>query len=190
MRTIKIDTEYDGFELYPDDWKGYVYGPEEEFDEVFVIKPGDRYTEINSASWYQKALEYMEENDINETEGNVLSTLRKLFPDDKFDSFAICGCVQGEYADVIYKANAFADECNIKELRDCLGDFYFGYVTEIYDEEENCVIYVSNSEFWEVENEGNIEKYIRELIGIDDDEEVRIMKSNGYTMVKNWERIN
>ena len=181
MRTIKIDNECDSSILWSDEWKGYVYAPEEEFDEVFVIKGNRDYNQHTSASWYQKALEYLEENDIYESNTNIMNALEKLFPNDTFKWSIIRGSCQGEWQDVIYKANAMEDDSG---LIDDLQDFYFGYVSEIYDEEENCVYCVSHTDMWK--HEDNLDNYIRNLCCIDDNEEIEILKSDGYSMVKNW----
>lgn len=183
MRTVKIDEECNRCYLYPDEWKGYIYAPEDEFDEVFVIN--DSYNNGNkNASWYKKAIEYLEENDINENETEILKALRKLYPNDTFDTFPITGYVQGEYADVIYKVNGSEW---VDDLKEAFGDFYFGYVTELIDENENVHMYVSDSELWKYRNE--LEKFVRDILEIDEDEEIEILKSNGYTTIKNWEKI-
>ena len=181
-RTIRIDSE-----CYMDDeWKGYIYGPEDEFDEVFVITGNNDYKEIASASWYNKAVEYLRDHDFDITYETITDVLRKLFPDDEFEWRTITGCVQGEYQEVLYKRNAITCD-DINELFECLGDFYFGYVTEIYDEEENCATYVANSEMWK--HDDDLKEFIKDLLCVGDDEKVRFIKSNGYVMTKKWEEI-
>lgn len=187
MRTIKIDNDCNAWDIYPNEWKGYVYAPEE-FDEVFVIKGNKDFKETVDASWYKKVVEYLEENDIEETENSTLDALKKLYPKDTFKTETIRGCVQREWQEVIYKANAIICD-DINELFECFADFYFGYITEIYDEEENCVTYVAHSEIWKHEHKGDLKEYIRSLMEIGDDEDVKFIKSNGYITVKSWEEL-
>lgn len=185
-RIIKIDTEPNTWSyLYPDEWKGFIYGPEEEFDNVFVIVAPSDFNRSTDASWYQKAIEYLEENDIPNNETEVMKALKKLYPDDEFDTFDITGYVQGEYATVIYKVNGSEFPDGFKE---CFGDFYFGYVTEFIDEEENVHNFIADSEFWEHEDK-DLRDFVCDIFNIDPDEDIEIMKSNGYTMVKNWEVV-
>lgn len=104
-RIIKIDTECNAWDLYPDEWKGYIYGPQEEFDDIFVVVAPRHFTSLTDAPWYKKAVDYLEENDIPMNETEVMKALEKLYPDDKFDTFSITGYVQSEHAEVIYKVN-------------------------------------------------------------------------------------
>ena len=183
MRTIKIDTECNAWDLYPNDWKGYIYGPEDEFDDVFVIVGNRHYNNITDATWYKTALEYIEENDLPKSE--IMSVLKKLYPNDEFGMFDITGYTQGEYQTVIYKLNGSTFSNDFKEV---FGDFYFGYVTEIIDAQENVHEYVADSEFWNHETK-DLDAFVRDILNIDDAEEIRILKSNGYTQVKNWVEI-
>lgn len=183
MRTIKIDTECNTWDLYPDEWKGYIYAPEDEFDDVFVVVGNRDFDNITDAQWYRAALEYIKENGLPETE--IMSVLNKLYPNDEFDRFDITGYVQREYQTVIYKVNGSNFSDDFKEV---FGDFYFGHVTEIIDTQENAHEYVADSEFWKHED-NDLEAFIRDLMYIDDDEEIEILKSNGYTTVKNWVAI-
>lgn len=74
------------------------------------------------------------------------------------------------------------------DFREFFGDFYFGHVTNLIDEEENVCEYVADSEFWKHEDT-DLKEFVCEYLDIDSDEEIEIMKSNGCTMVKNWEVI-
>jgi hypothetical protein len=185
MRTIKIDTECNAWDLYPDEWKGYVYGPQEEFDDVFVIVAPRHYYSITNADWYEKALDYIDENDLLETEDEIMKTLEKLYPNDRFDKFDITGYTQGEYATVIYKANKLDISCDLNEFVECFGDYYFGHVTEFIDTQENVHEYVADSEFWKHENK-DLKSFVCDILCIDKDEDIQLLKSNGYTQVKNW----
>lgn len=185
MRTIKIDTECNAWDLYPDEWKGYIYAPQEEFDERFVVVAPRHFDSLTNAPWYEKAIEYLEENNIIENETEIIKALKKLYPNDKYDTFNITGYTQEEYATVVYKVNGVEWSDDLKEI---FGDFYFGHVTEIIDEEENVHEYIADSEFWEHEDK-DLKAFICDMLQIDDNDEIEILKSNGYTTVKNWIRV-
>lgn len=189
MRTIKIDNECNAWDIYPDEWKGYIYAPQEEFDDVFVVVAPRHFNSDTDAAWYQEAIKYLEENDIFENETEILKALEKLYPDDKFDTFDISGYVQGEYATIIYRVNKLNLSCDLREFIECFGDFYFGHVTEVIDTEENVHEYVADSEIWKHEHKGDLKAFIRSLMGIGDDEDVKFIKSNGYVTVKSWEEL-
>ena len=178
MKTIKIDTEA---YMYENDYKGYVYC-EDLFDETFVITGNPNYKGVASASWYCKAVEYLEELDEEVNPYSIIHVLEILFPDDEFEYTQITGYVQGEWQDVIYKKSEIENFDS-----QWLADFYFGYVAEIYDEEEDIGTYVSKSELWNVRDHGDLKQYIRDLLQIDDEEDFQVLKSNGYIMVQNWE---
>lgn len=181
MRTVMIGdaTCYDY-----DNWKEFVYAPEEEFDEVFVIFGNRDFKGVTNASWYQDAIKYISDNDLREMEYEIMEALQKLFPGDQFDLFVIRGCSQGEWQNVICKRSAL-ETSDYEELKEDLADFYFGYVTEIYDEEENYCYHVSNSEMWK--HKDNLKEFVRELFSIDGD--FRLLKQNGFTKIPNWEVV-
>lgn len=188
MRTIRIDNEADSWMLWPNEWKGYVYGPEEDFDEVFVITGNRDYKGLREASWYKDAVEYLENNYEEVTLDNIMETLTKLFPNDTFEKMEINGFSQNEWQYVIYKTNA-ADFWG-DDLKETLEDFYFGYVTEIYNAEDKVVTYVGNQEMWKYEDDQNkLKDFICDLIGIDPDEDVQFLVSDGYEMAKKWKAI-
>lgn len=185
MRTIKIDTECNAWDLYPDEWKGYIYGPQEEFDDVFVVVAPRHFNSDTDAAWYQEAIKYLEENDIFENETEILKALEKLYPEDKFDTFDISGYVQSEYATIIYKVNKLNLSCDLREFIECFGDFYFGHVTEFIDVQENVHEYVADSEFWKHEDK-DLKSFVCDILDIDSSEDIQLLKSGGYTYVKNW----
>lgn len=179
MKTIKInETAF----LDEGEWKGYVY-PEEFFDEVFVIFGNPDYKGVKEASWFKKALEYLEENDRPETDVEILKALKILFPDDEYDYCSITGSVQGEWQQVIYKKKEV-----IGFDKEYLADFYFGYVAEVIDEEENLCEWTSYSELWDAEYKGNLKEYIRDLMQLGD-EDFRILKCDGHVTVPNWKEV-
>ena len=182
-KRILIDTCPNTWDLYDvvDGWKEYIYGPKEEFNEIFVVIVPKEFNSTEDASWYRKAIEYIENNDIDYGETEIINTLNKMYPDEKFDTFDITGYVQGEFATVLYKANGIEVSA---DFRECFGDFYFGHVTEIIDEEENVHDYVADSELWK--HEDNLDEFVRDVLQIDEDEEIEILKSDGYITVKNW----
>lgn len=207
MRTIKINTEETVWWLYDgeDSWKEHVSA---NFDETYVIKGNNDYKEIAEASWYKRAMDIIHDfeqevekeyfTDLTETQyreikeiidkcqysddfGTIIKVLKVIYPKEKFETATIRGYCQGDWNDVLYKANGADVEL--------LEAYYFGMVAEVYDETEHIYAVVTNDALWRAEMENKVEGLVRECCDIPDDEEIEIYKSNGYVKVTKWVRV-
>ena len=157
MTTIKINTTPDWWPY--EEWKEYIYPPEE-FDEVFAVFGNSDYKGVTNASWYKAVVAYQEENDVD-----FMSALKILFPNKRFEHVPIRGSVQREWQDVVYDATSVCDFD-----AESFADFYFGYVTEIRT--DDLVEYVSDSVFWEHEHDGDLKKFLCDLMWVEDEDVV------------------
>ena len=174
MTKIKINTcpMDSSFYLSDGEWKSYIYAPVDEFDETFIVYGNPDYKGVTSASWYKSAIDYLEKHDILPTEtDDIIKALKELYPDTVFDRFHIIGYSQGEWQDVIYKADAVASEID-NDFKDAFGNFYFGYVTEIINEDDNIHTYIGDDEYFVCRDDANFINVICEYVGVDPDDVV------------------
>ena len=210
MSKVYIDTIADTSYLFPDEWKEYCYGPSDEFDEVVVITGNRHFNSHTTASWYQRVMEICkwfdysydrEDFDLTDEQYKkakeiydkcrtyedpdvIVEFLKVLYPGNEFKTRTIRGYDQGDWQECIWKSDSWIDI-------DYVESFYFGKVAELHysDGEDNYIQYVTDDELWKAEYNKKIEELVRENLPIPDDETIEIYKSNGYTMVKNWERM-
>ena len=209
MITVKIDNQGGCDYIYwNDDWKIYAYG--EDFDEHFVINANSGYTKVEKATWYKDMMDikndfdnmWIDENDEGfmdelkdiaryyrkdlktiqaayEAYDDEVKMLNALNPGKTFKKRSIRGYCQRDWNEVIYEVS---DEAYIKYVE----SFYFGMVADVYTDE--CSMIITDDELWKLEREGKLVEYIKENLGIADDEEVEVLQADGYTQVTNWKK--
>ena len=211
MRTIRINTQADCYWLFSgDEWKGYCGCTEEEFGETYVIKGNRDYKEIAEASWFEKATDLINDleqevdrkyfTDLTDAQygkakeviekcrysddfDTIIKVLNILYPEDEFKSGTIRGYCQRDWQEVLYKVN-------VPHNLELLEAYYFGMITEIYDETENIVECVTDDAIWDAERKGEIEKFVRETLDIPENEEIKILMSDGYVTTIKWKEVN
>lgn len=205
MVEIRIDNTGDGtWWLYNvnENWKDYVGC--ENFDEEVVLFGNRQYKDNTEASWYQKVKEvlinidsyseYPEDlsDEVNaklkelyyncrSTEDIVVDVLRLLYPNDTFKSGIIHGYSQSEWQEYIVKGDVDTD---------LLETYFFGKVagvTVMNDKIEFGTV-ITHDKLWK-EKDSGLEKYFRRIYSIPDDEEVHILKADGYKQVIDWQEI-
>lgn len=206
MAIIKIDsTGNETFWLYGknEEWKMYVA---EDFDENIILEGNNSLREITEASWYKRVWEILNDYDSYEefpddlTEGQAteikrlydecyhteeifMDVLKVLYPNEVFKTGTIRGYSQGDWQEYIVK-----EDVDINALE----NFYFGKVSDIYVEMENgenfCTV-ITDDKLWELEANGNLKEYLREMCELSYDEPITILQSDGYIQVPNWKEI-
>lgn len=207
MRTIRISNS-DISWLYRDSeyWKNFCGC--DDFDETYVVFGNRDYAEIKNASWYCEAInlggdldngceredfdnltdeQYNKAKEIydncrcyDDTE-TIIKFLEVLYPDDKFKTCVIRGYVQGDWNNVIYKANVTHD-INLLEA------YYFGEVTEIFDEEGATAV-VTDDDLYKAKHEGRLKDLCYDLLDIDKEEEIKIYEDDGYITTIKWKEV-
>lgn len=210
MRTIRIDSQEGGTWLYNNgDWKDYC--GVENFDETFVIHGNRDYHGIEEASWYEKAKELLGDLDQNEFEevqrlypeytneqfAKILDVYGKkyrdeddlyvailniIFPEENFKTATIRGYSQSEWNDVLYKDGEGVD---INQLE----AFYFGQISEVYEEGDGCTAIETHDNLWKAQREGTLEKFVKDMLDIPSDEEIEIYESDGYIQTTRWKKV-
>ena len=204
MTEIRIDNTGSGtWWLYGKDenWKDYIGC--ENFDEQVVLIGNRYYKGYTDASWYQKVKEILNDIDCYEeypeylsdetneklkdlynkckcTEDIVIDVLRLLYPNDTFKTGTIRGYCHGEWQEYIIKGNVDTD---------LLEAFYFGKIADITieDDEDSFSDVITHDELWKAERDG-LTEYMRKLYELDD-EEIHIIKADGYKQVIDWKEI-
>ena len=123
---------------------------------------------------------YREEKDNLELACRIANI---IFPDKHYECRIIRGSSQSEWNYVAY-------ESEYKPIIDDLEEYYFGECIEIHWVDDNgasCIEYMNYTQFWNIEREGKLKEEISRYVDIDDD--IEIMVSDGYTMVKNWRAV-
>lgn len=194
--------------LYPDEWK--MYCGVDDFEETFVIKGNRDYHEIAEASWYVKAKDIIADLDCNYnydewsmiyadeltleqrekinnlyntcryTDEIMLDVIRVLYPEDKFEVRTIRGYCQGEWQEVLYKANEEID-------MDYFESLYFGKLTDIYSDDGGT--FVTNDEIWKWEREDKMESEIRNMLDIPKETPIKIMVADGIITTTKWKEL-
>ena len=205
MVEIRIDnTGNDASWLYGKNeaWKNYVC--EENFDETIVLYGNRDYKDHTDATWYQEAKQILEDIDCYDeypdnvteetnaklkelynkcrcTDDIIIDVLRLLYPEDKFECGTIRGYCQGEWKEYIIKGNVDTD---------LLEAYYFGKIADIdiNDNGDNFGDVITHDELWKAERE-NLKEYMRKRYELSDDEEIHIMKADGYKQVIDWQEI-
>lgn len=218
MREIKIDNESGCAWLYgsTEDWKEYV---SENFDEIFVIHGNRDYNAIEEAAWYDEVkylmrdfdeLDWNDKDDVastrqyyhdysdeqwkaickiydeckvSDSDDTYLKVLQILHPEEKWEIGTIRGYSQSEWNDVLYKAT------NVENL-DTLEAYYYGHLTELYDETENVTAIVTHDKLWEAERENKLGELIRNYLDIPKDEEIHVQESDGTIQVTKWKEVS
>lgn len=217
MATIRIDNTGDGicWVYSGDEWKDWVC---DNFDENVVVMGNRDYTEITEASWYEEAKLLLDDIDECTTfdgleedfykaykdtytreiidkvykvyvECNTYDNLEVitkvaniLHPDIQIEIATIRGYSQGEWQEVAY----------IKETVDIdmLEAYYFGKISDITVETEDDTYgdIVTHDELWDMEH-GNLKEKLREKYNIPEDEELTVMKCDGYVQVADWKEV-
>lgn len=210
MITVKIDNQGGCDYIYwDDDWKIFAYG--EDFDEHFVINANREYTKVEEAKWYTDMMDiqgefdnlycFHDEDDIQdelkdiarvynldyeiikkayEVQNDEIKMLNALNPGMTFKKRSICGYCQRDWNEVIYEAS---DEQYIKYVE----AFYFGMVADVYT--DDCSMIITDDELWKLKREGKLVEYIKENLGIADDEEVEVLEADGYIQTTNWKKV-
>lgn len=206
MVTIKIDETGDGtWWLYgqSDNWKDYVC---ENFNDHVIIVGNRDFNTVEEAEWYERVKDLMMDidndfeaeeicDDYNLSQEQYMSlkeiydkartledtyvdALRVLYPDDTFESGTIRGYVQREWQEYIVKGNVDTD---------LLEAYYFGQLADItvIDGDEIYGDVITHDELWKAER-GDLKKFLRERYDISEDEELTVMKADGYKQVVNW----
>lgn len=205
MVEIRIDNTGEGtWWLYgnSENWKAYVCG--EEFDERVVLFGNRDYTGCTEATWYQRAKEVLNDidcygeypDDLSDetnaklkelydkcrcTEDIVLDVIRLLYPNDTFKSGTIRGYCQRDWQEYIVKGDVDID---------ALESLYFGKVADISVDngEDSFGDVITHDELWKAEREG-LKEYMRKLYDIAEDEEIHILKADGYRQVVDWKKV-
>lgn len=206
MAVVKIDSTGNGaFWLYGknNEWKTYVTG---DFDEEVVLVGNRHMAEVTEASWYKRTEEILNDFDCYEelpddlteeqeeeirrlydecyhTEEIFMDVLKLLYPDDTFKTGTIRGYNQGDWQEYIVKEGVDTD---------LLESFYFGKVSDIFveiEDGENFSAVIIDDELWELEANGNLKQYFRELCDLSDDEPIKILQADGYIQVPNWKEV-
>ena len=204
MTEIKIDDIGNGiWWLYgkTEAWKDYVV---EDFDKKVILFGNRDYKENCEAEWYDTAEIVLKNLDMgvddseyfnSETyekikklyeecrciEDIMLDTIRLLNPGESFSSGTIRGYCQGDWQNYIIKGDV---DVNILE------QFFFGKVADITvttdDEEFGDVI--TNDELWKAERDG-LKDFMRKRYELEENEEIRILKTDGMIQVPNWKEV-
>ena len=206
MAIIKIDSTGNGtFWLYGknEEWKMYVA---EDFDENIILEGNNHLREITEASWYKRVWEILNDYDSYEelpddlteeqateikrlydecyhTEEIFMDVLKVLYPNDVFKTGTIRGYSQGDWQDYIVK-----EDVDINALE----NFYFGKISDVFVEMENgenfCAV-ITDDKLWELNANGNLKEYLREMCDLPHDEPITILQADGYIQVPNWKEI-
>ena len=197
-----------------EEWKDYV---SENFDENVVITGNRDYTEIAEAKWYTEAKELLDDIDecvtfdgldndfyeayketyTKETLENVYKVYDKctyydniyvitevsniLNPEIEIETAQIRGYTQGEWQEVAY----------VKGSIDLytLEAYYFGQLADVTvntdDDEYGDVI--THEELWNMES--NLKEELRKRYDIGKDEELVVLKCDGYRQVADWKEV-
>lgn len=205
MIEIRIDSTGDGCEWLwgsNDPWKDYVH---EDFDEYVVLYGNRSYNGCKEASWYERAMEIL--NDIDnwdeypdnlsdETNAKlkklydgcrnindiVVDVIQLLYPDDKFKCGTLRGYSQGDWEYYIVKGDVDT------ELLEAL---YFNKISDVtvIDGDYNIGGFITDDDLWEAERNGTLKELLRERYDISDDEDVKIYKADGYKRIINWQEV-
>lgn len=206
MAEIRIDNTGVGtWWLYnrdTEEWKSYVRC--ECFEDQVVLLENRDYGEYAEADWYERAKdiladidgydEYPEDlpKEINAklkelyencrcTDDILIDVIRLLNPEDVFRTGTIRGYNQSEWQDYIVKGDIDVD---------LLESFYFGKIAEITvdTDEEIFSDAITHDELWEAEREG-LKEYMRKRYELSEDEDIRILKADGFKQVLDWKQI-
>lgn len=116
---------------------------------------------------------------------NIALAATALVPGLRLRTATIRGYNQGEWQDVIYVENSI----DLNQLE----SVYFGKVCDVYAIDGNDVDLGSNiirhDELWKMERDDTLESGLRELFGLDDSDEIKVFKCEGYKQVPDWQEI-
>lgn len=213
---IRIDNTGDGlWYLYNkgNAWKDYVC---ENFDENVVITGNRDYTKIEEASWWNEAKVIIEDFDYNGTmDVNIgdmveyygytkeqikgiikaydecrysddmdfiVKVAMILHPDMEIETTTLRGYTQGEWNNCAYVKGS------VDEM--VLNQYYFGQLVDVTvntDDEEYGDI-ITHDELWEMERNG-LKESLRKRYELAVDEEIVVLRCDGYKQVMNWEEV-
>ena len=165
---------------HPDQFK-MVIGNHE--DMMLRYIEATKGVDLEKASYFQIKEIRRLYDECYHTEEIFMDVLKLLYPDDTFKTGTIRGYSQGDWQEYIVKEDVDID---------LLENFYFGKVSDIFvemEDGENFSAVITDDELWELEENGNLKQYLRELCDLSDDEPIKILQADGYIQVLNWKEV-
>ena len=213
--TIRIDQTGDGIGwLYGrhEFWKTYVC---DKFDDNVVVNGNRDYNAITEAKWWKDAINIITELDCyGLDERELFDYYHEYFTREQlkevYEEYDKCRC--SDDMDFIVKvANILHKEIEIETATirgytqsewqtvayikgsidvDRLETYYFGKLVDVTVEEDDgdCGDIITDDELWEMERKG-LKEELRKRYDIDEDEELTVMKCDGYVSVANWKEV-
>lgn len=206
MVEIRIDNTGDGtWWLYNenDEWKNYCGC--DNFDEQVILAGNRHCKKCTDAEWYQKAKEILNDIDCYDeypeytseevnaklkelydkcrcTDDILVDVIRLLYPEDTFKDGTISGYCQGDWQNYIVKGDVDTD---------LLEAMYFGKISDITvkTEDEKFGDVITHDELWRAERKEGLKEFFRSHYELDKDEEIHILKADGYKQVVDWKEV-
>lgn len=206
MTEIRIDNTGDGtWWLYSrnQEWKNYCGC--ENFEEQVVLTGNIDFIGCTEAEWYQKAKEVLNDidcydeypSDVSDetnaklkkmydkcrcTEDILVDVIKLLYPKDIFETGTIRGYCQRDWQNYIIKGDVNTD---------LLEAMHFGKIADITitTEDEEFGDVITHDEMWRAEREEGLKEFFRNRYEIDEDEEIHILKADGYRQVIDWKEV-
>lgn len=203
MATITFDGAGDLMFLYNknNDWKEYIC---EDFDEKVIVIGNRKYSSIEEASWWNKAKELIADLDNYDWDIDDLMQYEASYTKDRLERVykAYQNCKYSDDTDFIvevaqiiipglelehsiargYTQSDWVEIVFVKDAIkvDTFAAYFFGQLTEIHVEsdDDDYWDHMPDSEVYELFNNSNVEKALRDRYNLKDDESINIIKNN------------
>lgn len=115
----------------------------------------------------------------------LVKILNILYLEDQFKFSEISGYSQGDYAEVVFKAD-------FEPLVDSLSSYYFNKLTEVEridEDEDSCWDVLEDSELWALEQKGNLKEELLSRFGYPKETKSKVLIADGYIRQIRWKEV-